>query len=69
VVNADAALTTDRPAVAANPLGDARPPDGGGLIDRRGAVLVGVATGLVVTAAAVFVLTTRRRRRRTSIRR
>ena len=62
VVDADAALTNDRPAVTANPLGDPGPPDSDGLFARYGVALAAVAAGFVV--AAVVVLTMRRRRRR-----
>lgn len=68
MVDAGAAVTADRPAVTANPLGDPGPPNDPGLLDRLGGgVLViggAVCCLLTVIVVVVVVLLVIRRRRR-----
>jgi membrane-anchored mycosin MYCP len=66
LVDAAAAVTTDRPAVTANPLGDPGPPRDGGPTDRTiGLVAIaGAAVVMVLIVVGVILLVVRRSRHR-----
>ncbi|MEO3745256.1 S8 family serine peptidase [Plantactinospora sp. B5E13] len=69
IVDAGAAVTSDRPAVTENPLGDPGPPEGESLLDRIGGTLTVVVASLccllvvVVVVGLLILLRVRRRRR------